>query len=361
MSSKRYNKFAPYYPQNDNNKAKTNEHKNKHQKNKDKNIKFQNVNVWNRDLFKYINKYCMMNKMNGIRRKIENNEYVFDCEEINGKLIILDCFMAFSKIVDTYPFLERLKFASKYIERMNMSDYIVIVPHKINSIKDLFEALNKTDIDNDIDGLVLRNLYDPFQKSRVYKLKSSKLSTIDFLLKDNKLYSWKDGKEILFEFPLLKGSSEYNNLELHTEKYIEQEINDINKLKNEDLNNKIVEMTWDGYSWQPLKVRYDKYRPNKIEFAISNAENIFFPIQLDNVYYKITDIYVNMTDNIISDKITEYIQNDINKEATKDITKESLESFKDIVEFITSDKTIKWKIEGSNGFKLNMYKLFNLC
>ena len=341
-TNKNHNKFATYYPS-DSSKNSSNESNKKM-------IHFQNVNVWNRDLFKYLNKYCMMKKMNGIRRKIENEQYVFDCEELNSKLIILDCFMVFSKVVDNYSFLDRLKFASRYIEKMNMSDYEVIKPIKINNVKDLFSLLDETDNDNDVDGIILRNIYDSFQTSRVYKLKSSKLSTVDFLLRDNKLYSYKNGKEILFEFPLLENSSEYNNKELNKENYIKEEIEEIEKLKKQNLNNKIIEMTWDGFNWQPLKIRYDKYRPNKIEFAISNAENIYFPLRIDNVFYKIEYIYIDYTNNIISENSFE---NEI------EYSRETVDSFKEIYECLF-DGTINWQIKGSKGFKLNLYKLFKI-
>ena len=305
-------------------------------------IHFQNVGVWNRSLFKYINKYCMMNKYNGIRRKIENDDYVFDCEELNGKLIILDCFMAFSKVVDKRTFLERLKYAEAYIKRYNMTDYEVIKPKRINNIKELFEELHKTDSINEIDGLVLRNMYDSFQSSRVYKLKSSKLSTIDFRLKDGKLYSWKKNKEIPFRFPLLKDSDSYRNEELHKEKYTKEEIEDIMELKQMNLEGQIIEMSWDGYSWQPLKIRNDKYRPNKIEFAISNAENIYFPLELENTFYKLEDIWINLKEFIISDH-KENENFEILETNIKDISKKN-----------------RIKINGSNGFKLEIYKKFNL-
>ena len=355
-SHTKFNKFATYYPSSNSYKdfnRKESPHKDFNRKESNM-INFRNVNIWNRDLFKHLNKYCMMKKMNGIRRKIENDKYVFDCEEINGKLIVLDCFMAFSKVVDTYNFIERLKFASKYIQEMNMNDYSVIEPIKINNVKNLFELLKKTDSDNNVDGIILRNIYDSFQTSRVYKLKSSKLSTVDFLLRDNKLYSWKNNHEILFEFPLLEGSSEYNNCEFNSNGYIKEEIDEINNLKSKDLNNKIIEMTWDGSHWQPLKIRYDKYRPNKIEYAISNAENIYFPIRIDNVFYKIENIFINFSLNIISEKVSD-------EEIEKyDVYKETISSFESIYQYMLEDSSIEWNIRGSKGFKLNMYKIFKI-
>ena len=248
-------------------------------------IKFPNVKVWNREMFKYFDKYVVMYKMNGLRTEIETKTAILDCEEINGKLIILDAYRVFDTVINEKPFLERLKYAEYYIKRNKLENvYEVIKPLEITGLKQLFEILYETDKNDEIDGLVLRNKQDSFLKSRVYKLKTPKMSTIDFLLKDNKLYSWHNKKIIPFEFPLLKGSSEYLNKELNKEIYTEKEIKLIEELKKQDLNNKIIEMSWDGFNWQPLKIRDDKTRPNKIEFAISNAENIFYPMSFENAY-----------------------------------------------------------------------------
>lgn len=247
-------------------------------------INFPNVSVWDRSLFKYFDKYCVMKKYNGFRTKIIKDSYVFDCENMPDGFIVLDCYKAFSQVIDKKPFLVRLKIAERFIEKNNLKGFTVIKPERIHSLKELFEHLESTNFDDDIDGLVLRNLTDPFQMSRSYKLKTSKLSTIDFRVKSSKLFVWKNGKEVLYEYSLLPGSSEYRNKPLNKEIYTEKEVATIEELKKENLEGLIVEMTWDGFNWQPLRIRSDKNRPNKLKFAISNSENIYYPISLENAY-----------------------------------------------------------------------------
>src|SRR5574344_1438993 len=190
-----------------------------------KSINFPNVSVWDRSLFKYLDKYCVMKKYNGFRTKIIEDSYVFECEKMpsDNKLmpsanklmpdgfIVLDCYKAFSQVIDKKPFLVRLKIAERFIEKNNLKGFTVIKAERITSLKELFERLESTNYDDDIDGLVLRNLTDPFQTSRSYKLKTSKLSTIDFRVKSSKLFVWNNGKEVPYEYPLLPGSSEYLN------------------------------------------------------------------------------------------------------------------------------------------------------
>lgn len=252
-----------------------------------KSINFPNVSVWNRSLFKYLDKYCVMNKYNGLRTKIIEDSYIFDCEKMLDGFIVLDCYKAFSQIIDKKPFLVRLKIAERFIEKNKLKGFTVIKPEKITSLKELFERLESTNLNDDIDGLVLRNLTDSFQMSRSYKLKTSKLSTIDFRVKSSKLFVWNDGKEILYECPLLPGSSEYCNKPLNKEIYTEKEVATIEELKQQNLEGLIVEMSWDGFSWQPLRIRTDKNRPNKLEFALSNSENIYYPISLENAFNEI--------------------------------------------------------------------------
>jgi len=361
------------------------------QKRKDKpkreiKIHFPYVGVWNRSLFKHVQKYCMMQKINGIRRKIQNEEYVFDCEELNGKLIILDCFRAFSKIINNFPFMERLKFAEKFIKDRKMENYEVIQAKPIRSIKELFEELNKTETQDLVDGLVLRNLKDSFQSSRVYKLKTSKMSTIDFHLVDGKLFTspnssekpsgskekdssanqteisqktesktsektepkekdLKGKNEIPFWFPLLNNSDTFRNEKLHPENYTKEQIEEIEKLKKQDLNGKIIEMTWDGFSWQPLRIRNDKFFPNRSEFALSNAENIYFPLRLENAFFKIEDVWIYQKEFTISDRKED----------------ETFELFRDDLEELFRDNPErKPKIIGSKGFKLELFKRFGL-
>ena len=246
------------------------------------NIKFPNVSVWDRNLFKVYDKYVVMKKFNGIRKQVINEKEVFDCEELDGKLIILDCYKVFGMVQDEKPFLERLRFAKAWVNRTKNPNYEVIEPLDIPNLKTLFIELSKTDLEDEVDGLVLRNKFDSFQKSRVYKLKTAKMSTIDFFIKDSKLLVWKNKELVQFEFEDFPKTFEVHPL-IKTN-FTQKEIEEIEKLQRKNLNGKIVEMTWDGEHWQPLRIRTDKTRPNKLKFAISNAMNIKYPITFETAF-----------------------------------------------------------------------------
>lgn len=72
-----------------------------------KSINFPNVSVWNRSLFKYLDKYCVMNKYNGLRTKIIEDSYIFDCENMPDepftKIIIIFDNFNIDKELDEYP------------------------------------------------------------------------------------------------------------------------------------------------------------------------------------------------------------------------------------------------------------------
>lgn len=308
-------------------------------------IKFPNVSVWDRSLFKYFDKYCVMNKYNGLRTKIIEDSYVFDCEKMPNGLIVLDCYKAFSKVIDEKPFLERLKIADMFIKRNNLKDFSVIKAEKITSLKELFERLESTNLNDDVDGLVLRNLKDSFQTSRSYKLKTSKLSTIDFKVKSSKLFVWQDGKEVPYEYPLLPGSSEYLNKPLFKDIYTDSEVAAIEELKKQNLEGQIVEMTWDGFNWQPLKIRSDKTRPNKLEFALSNSSNIFYQISIENVFNEFSEIYVNIDTRIISEeKAKGLVEADDEMMCLKLKQRDGLKCF----------------VKGSKGFRLMIFEKYGL-
>lgn len=313
-------------------------------------IKFPNVSVWDRSLFKYFDKYCVMNKYNGVRTKIIEDSYVFDCEKMPNGLIVLDCYKAFSKVIDEKPFLDRLKIADMFIKRNNLKDFSVIKAEKITSwnapLKELFERLERTNLNDDVDGLVLRNLKDSFQTSRSYKLKTSKLSTIDFKVKSSKLFVWNNGKEVPYEYPLLPGSSEYLNKPLFKDIYTDSEVTTIEELKRQNLEGLIVEMTWDGFNWQPLKIRTDKSRPNKLEFALSNSANIYYQISLENVFKEYPEFYVNIDKMIVSE------------EKAKGLV-EADEEMMLAIQLKQSDGK-KCFVEGSKGFRLMIFEKYRL-
>lgn len=309
-------------------------------------IKFPNVSVWDRSLFKYFDKYCVMNKYNGLRTKIIENSYVFDCEKMPEGFIVLDCYKAFSKIIDEKPFLDRLKIADMFIKRNNLKNFSIIKAEKITSLKELFERLESTNLDDNIDGLVLRNLKDSFQTSRSYKLKTSKLSTIDFKVKSSKLFVWQDCKEVPYGYPLLPGSSEYLNKPLNKDIYTDSEVAAIEELKKQDLEGLIVEMSWDGFSWQPLKIRSDKTRPNKREFALSNSANIYYQISLENVFKEYSEFYVNIDKMIISEeKLPGLVEADEEMMLVMQL------------KFPVEEKC---EVKGSKGFRLMIYEKYRL-
>lgn len=265
-------------------------------------VRFPNVKVWTRDMFPMLDSYDVMQKVNGLRKHVTGTDYVFDCEYINGINIILDCYKVFNKVIDTQPFRKRLELAKAYLRRSRLGGFKVIDVLDISGPKQLFDELYKTDSNDLIDGLILRNKYDSFQKSKVFKLKTAKMSTVDFYLKDGQLFAWGTNDELVpFEFPLLDNSGIYSNVPLCPDQYTAQEIADIEILKQQDLDGKVIEFTWDGYNWQPLKIRTDKQRPNRLEFALANTENVYYPLRFENMFPSFEHIYINRKTKVITD------------------------------------------------------------
>lgn len=114
------------------------------------------------------------------------------------------------------------------------------------------------------DGIVFFPLDEPYKNKCTYKYKPAELLTIDFLIKEDGLYSIDDnGNPIIF-----KGTNMYpyhfNN----------------NLLTNEWKIDTIVEFQFKNGDFVPIRVRHDKIKPNYIGVALDVWEDVNNPIDL---------------------------------------------------------------------------------
>lgn len=237
----------------------------------------------------------------------DNKYFIFDSPYIEGR-----------KIFDN-DFIQRLTYLQNN-HTIQKSDKLKVKEYnKIKSFNEIIDFVNnnyKTE-NGIIDGIIIQNIYDNYFKARIYKLKTRTMNTTDFLLKksiiDNKiiynLYLFGDDKiyksliqkrpfetqifqennkkEILFSSPLYNNtyfydpSVKFNIIENY--KYFPNQIKEIKSFNEKDLDNKIIEMTWNGKNFFPIRIRKDKQFPNSYMVGKTNMETIFSPIT--NVKY----------------------------------------------------------------------------
>ena len=301
-------------------------------------------------LLKYIdiNNYVWLEKTDGLRKIYNEDDNILDCEEYNGKLYCFDVISLNKKYIK-----EKDLFNLSYSERMNLAKNIkfnnVIIKdyYKIESIDDLISFVENNDVSpyskQKIDGIIIQENNKPYIKANIYKLKRSIMNTIDFLLKYDEKYSTENNpvynlyssgkyinnsilqklykningcslfvspykrfsyKFILKKFPenideLIKNNSEEKQ-KWNYPKYIIDEIKSlINNMFSDPLSfdGKIVELTYNGKNYYPIRIRDDKTFPNGYKTAISNIGLIYAPLTLKEQYFEKT------TNDIFSKKI----------------------------------------------------------
>ena len=219
---------------------------------------------------------------------------------------------------------------------------------KFNKIPDLNFLLDyikndKSPEGNDIDGVILQRIDRPYfvvnQNYNSFKLKPLHLNTIDFLLKYNyqnknfslylsgnyfsdyfhnfknapvrkHVYELNDPTNLLnkddlmyfeekiliyFDNPFYPNLGEFEidknwNKEDYSPKHIKiigELIDEISKCPS-SYDNKIVELSLTkDKKWVPVKVRYDKNKPNSYRVGLNNISIIFDPIKpLDSIYFQ---------------------------------------------------------------------------
>ena len=262
-------------------------------------VRFPGIGVVDKNIIKDVlnnsDNYVITYKYNGTREALASKKYIIDCEVFpNNQIHVIDALKLNGQNLSKFTYRKRLEIINNFLKRFKLIhnddrkglDNIeqrffmmdVVQTIELESMYDIFKLLDETDLQDDIDGLVIRvDNEDPIE-SHAYKFKTPKRSTIDFLVKDNKLYVLDENSKLIeYSYPNI--SNEFCK-ELISDKYTENEIKAINELSKMSLEGKIVEMSYDGRSWQPIRIRTDKKNPNKKIFAGENSNNIVNPITL---------------------------------------------------------------------------------
>lgn len=274
------------------------------------------------------------NTENEIRKIGEVELYIFDTELYDNKYNIFDVMFIKSKDITNLNYKIRMSNAKEFVKKYNDIFELKQYNSDVN-ITYLLNFVDKTYINpktnHIIDGIILQNIPLNYYNTKSYKLKKLSMNTIDFLLKkidDKKYLLYSMGNKdlfsnlhseisieketfmnenklmFLFNSPLFPNTYyfdylNYCNPEDHN-LYFPEQIEQINKmLKNNDFDNKIVEMSFTGKRYYPLRIREDKIFPNRFNVCLNNLETIFSPITGKKSYFhhKTTSIF---NENIIN-------------------------------------------------------------
>ncbi len=283
----------------------------------------------NGELKQIADQYCQIND--------ENEITILDTEYINGKYMIFDCPLHKSIDNSRLPFADRLRVVEndENIVKKNAALF-QLKTYTEKTWSDIVTYVNTKDINDGsvkIDGVILQPKTEPYWTERVYKVKARTMNTIDFMLKKNgevyNLYlmgnnsikynslvyevrasSARDDKLVLFDTP-------YYNVRTYNPaiKFVQQPgyecfpdiIKDIQSFNiNDDLDNHVVEMLFNGVQFYPVRYRDDKSLPNFYTIGMSNMSAIFDPLTADNTYF-------NNTATAFFDKEIQYAFHTVNQ------------------------------------------------
>ena len=237
---------------------------------------------------------------------------ILECEELpDNNFYILDAIVINGKPVDTNHFDDRMKESEQLSLPENFKHIHV---NKITDFQKLMDEVNHDDSTKELyDGMVIKNNTKPFFQAEGYKLKPSTLHTVDCYLKYQpqqaiyKLYivkpkqfnqldtnditikdnKGKDVKLMLMKTKYIKGSDTYDpNMEFihHKDNFpyynrILTNLLDVHgSAKDGKLDGLIVEMSYNGDQFFPIRIRSDKQFPNSFYAAINETEIICNPL-----------------------------------------------------------------------------------
>lgn len=208
--------------------------------------------------------------------------------------LVFDCLYdnEIGKLIQSYPLEDRIKTASKFVAELQKVKNLKFecqtksfMPFKTsNELFLLMDTLTKTNFPYNIDGYIFTPSYMPYdvnishvslenrvltKQPDICKWKPVEEITIDFLVKDNKLYSYNQLN---------------NQMELFTGTSLKPFNGDYES--NEDIPDEtIVEFYWDFDKNKFIKKKYrtDKVKPNRKEFAIDNWKLIHLPITIETL------------------------------------------------------------------------------
>lgn len=122
------------------------------------------------------------------------------------------------------------------------------------------------------DGLIFTPVADPYiaNQIKIYKWKPSDKLTIDFLVRDNKLYVYDNPNKVFTLMPF-KGDDIYP---------FQQD-----ELKLDEYEGRVVEFQWRNGEFQPVRIRWDKTKPNSNFVAKRVWALLQNPITADELRY----------------------------------------------------------------------------
>ena len=259
-----------------------------------------------------VNDYVWLDKTDGVREMYKENDCILDCERYDGKLYCFDALVVNGVDVRNRSYEERMD----AVKNAKLSDIIVKEYYPVESIEELITYIESNEkspkTGQIIDGVILQERKKAYNYAKVYKLKLPIMNTIDFRLKHvdgNNFVLYSGGKFInnsalQFSYPNIENCSlfvapYYANAHKFTVKELPEknnypsniaaEIKEMTKTIMENpvnFDGRIVELSWDGSNYYPMRIRTDKLYPNGYRTAISNIGLVYAPITIENKYFE---------------------------------------------------------------------------
>ena len=258
-----------------------------------------------------ISKYVWLEKTDGKRKTLQIGETIIDTEFYQDKYYIFDCYMINGEIITDIDFPSRMSKCKIWLDKNPDENLIIKEFYVIESINELLEYVKSNyrspKTGHIIDGIILQGDRD------AYKIKRPTLNTNDYLLKyigNYKFNLYSSGlqfrhfrkkneekldKKSLFVSPYSNNSWIFdcsrdcsNN---DKKEYFPEHIKEINEMlkkirkDSKQFDNKIVELSWSGSRYYPIKIREDKEWPNGYLTCISNMGAMFAPLVANNTYF----------------------------------------------------------------------------
>ena len=260
----------------------------------------------------HVNDYVWLEKTDGVREMYKQNDSILDCEKYDGKLYCFDALVVKGVDVRNRSYEERMEAA----KHANLPDITVKSYNPVESVEALIKYIQMNfkspTTGHNIDGIILQERKKSYNSARVYKLKLPIMNSIDFRLKhvkDNEFVLYSGGKfvnnsALQFNYPNIENCSlfvapYYANAHKFTVKELSEKneyppeiAKEINALTKEIMANpsgfdgKIVELSWDGSNYYPIRIRTDKEYPNGYRTAVSNIGLVYAPITIENKYFE---------------------------------------------------------------------------
>ena len=260
----------------------------------------------------HVSDYVWLEKTDGVREMYKQNDSILDCEKYDNKLYCFDALVVKGTDVRNRSYEERMEAA----KQANLPDITVKSYNPVESVDALIKYIQthfkSPTTGHNIDGIILQERKKSYNSARVYKLKLPIMNTIDFRLKhikDNEFVLYSGGKfvnnsALQFSYPNIENCSlfvapYYANAHKFTVKALPEKneyppeiAKEINTLTKEIMANpsgfdgKIVELSWDGSNYYPIRIRTDKEYPNGYRTAVSNIGLVYAPITIENKYFE---------------------------------------------------------------------------